>query len=400
MKVFMLGWELPPYNSGGLGIASYGLAKALTEAGVSLDFLLPEKLSYGEMPFKIFFAGVSGGGVRGGAYTMVSFSLGKRKNQTLFADAFFSKVFEYAGKASEFAKTQEFDIIHAHDWLTGVAGVKVKEETGKPLLVHIHATELDRASLNPNPLIFSLEKEVMERADKVVAVSNYTKEIITEYYGISPEKVEVVHNGFTNDQRPTTNDWQKIPIFEGKKVVLFVGRITLQKGPDYLLEAAKRVLERRDDVLFVFAGAGDMQGQIIRQALELGIADKVIFAGFLRGEELEKAYRSAHLFVMPSVSEPFGLSALEASSYGVPVLLSRQAGVSEVLHHTLLVDFWDTEEMASKILSVLEYPEVQKELSKNSSREVTFMDWRNAAQKLLEIYEQLLFHSIKLNIKY
>lgn len=397
----MLGWELPPHNSGGLGIASYALAKTLTEKGVDVTFLLPEEMNYGRVPFKLLFAGkekmTNIKNVAVNAYGRVELFFGANEKGSMFkkkyiAD-FVEQVFDYSKKAPFFAREEEIDIIHAHDWLAGVAGVKVKEKVKKPLVVHIHATEIDRAGSSPHPLIFSLEKEVMEKADKVVVVSNYTKEIITTYYGISPEKIEVVYNGFdfaTYDLRQTTDDRQPIPLFKAKKIVLFVGRITMQKGPDYLLRAAKKVLQERDDVLFVFAGTGDMQRQILRQAIELGIADHVIFAGFLRGSELVRVYKNADLFVMPSVSEPFGLTALEALGAGVPTLISKQSGVSEVVRHTILVNFWDIDEMAAKMLSILAYEAIGKELSKNGAKEIKELTWEKPIHTLLGIYNGLL----------
>lgn len=393
----MLGWELPPHNSGGLGIASYSLAKMLTEKAVDVIFLLPEKMDYGSMPFKLFFADKEKSvntkrGVMNGYTGVEIFSHGRRialPAQGYIAD-FIRRVFEYGERAAAFSEDMEIDIIHAHDWLAGVAGVRVKEKTKKPLIIHIHATEIDRAGFSPNPLIFSLEREVMEKADKVVVVSNYTKQIIVAHYGISPEKIEVVYNGFDSYNLQPTTYKKDIPLFEAKKVVLFVGRITLQKGPDYLLKAAKKVLQKRDDVLFVFAGTGDMQGQILRQAIDIGIADHIIFAGFLRGSELGRVYKNADLFVMPSVSEPFGLTALEALGAGVPTLISRQSGVSEIVRHAIFVNFWDIDEMAAKMLSILEYSVIGKELSKNGKKEIEGLSWEKPIQTLLGVYNGLL----------
>jgi glycosyltransferase involved in cell wall biosynthesis len=285
-------------------------------------------------------------------------------------------------------------VIHAHDWLSFSAGVEAKKISGKPLVVHVHATELDRTGyLNPNREIYDLEKRGMEEADSVVTVSEFTKKIVIDRYGILPSKITVVHNGIDeSDSIEVHGTEEKLAKLKkhNKKIVLFVGRVTLQKGPDYFLKTAKIVLDNYPDVYFIMAGSGDMQNQAVKYSSELGISDKVIFAGFLRGHELESVYRMADLFVMPSVSEPFGLTALEAVKNGTPVIISKQSGVSEILKNALRADFWDTEEFANKIISTLYHKSIRDTLKSRAFSELSNFAWKNAALKCLHIYKSLI----------
>lgn len=305
----------------------------------------------------------------------------------------FSEVLRYGKLAERIAKSENFDIIHAHDWLSFPAGIMAKLISGKPLVVQIHATELDRSGDNPNPFVYSIEKIGMEKADKVIAVSNYTRNKIIDNYGINPEKIKVVHNAvdpvfFNQDFIGSSQLWELKKA--GKKIVLFVGRITLQKGPDYFLQAAQKVLQFNKNAMFIMAGSGDMERQIIENAAERGIADKFLFAGFLKGEELKKAYALADLFVLPSVSEPFGLAALESLAMKTPVLVSKQSGISEVIQNALKVDFWDTNEMANKILACLAHQSLGETLKEESFKEMDKLSWEKSAQKCLDIYNDLL----------
>ncbi len=393
----MFGWELPPQNSGGLGVACLGLAKGLSRKSTEITFVLPRKSE--ENPFfRIIPAGtyykkkIEVNSILSPYLNEKSYksALSKEEND-LYGRDLFDEVARYRKQGGIIAKGEVFDIIHAHDWLSFGAGIEAKRVSGKPLVAHVHATEFDRGGDSINQEVYLREKEGMEVADKVIAVSNYTKGIITNHYGIDPKKVEVVHNGagFLEKGDENSSEIHRLKR-EGKRVVLFVGRLTLQKGPDYFIRAAKRVCDISDDVYFVISGSGDMETQLMREVAGMGISDKVFFTGFLRGEKLRRIYREADLFVMPSVSEPFGLTPLESIINGTPVLLSRQSGVSEVLSHALKVDFWDIDEMASKILSVLEYKPLSPCLVENGKKEVEGITWDDAADKCVAVYNDLL----------
>jgi glycosyltransferase involved in cell wall biosynthesis len=278
-------------------------------------------------------------------------------------------------------------VIHAHDWLTYKAGINAKKISGKPLIVHVHATEFDRTGGNSiNQDVYRLEKEGMDYADKIITVSNYTKNMVVANYGIDPRKIEVVHNAveFTDFR------WPDAKIKDGIKTVLFLGRITLQKGPDYFVYAAKRISDIYPNVRFIVVGSGDMQPFMIKKSAELGISDRMIFAGFMQGDDVDKAFQMADVYVMPSVSEPFGITPLEALRNHVPVIISKQSGVSEVLRNALKVDFWDIDEMTNKVVSVLKYSELHEELRDNGVDEVRKFSWDNPAGKCMDIYHNLM----------
>ncbi len=399
----MFGWEFPPNNSGGLGTACLGLARAMVEEGLDLTFVLPKRLGVATAPFPILFADlpqVKARAVNSLLYPYVTSEAYERVRRQLgasfYGDDLISEVLLYGERASAIVDETEFDVIHAHDWLSYPAGLKAKEMTGKPLVVHIHATEFDRTGgTGVNQRVYEIEREGMNRADRVAAISHLTRNIVIRHYGVDPAKVEVVHNGIdwpASDAAPTTALTRLRAA--GYGIVLFVGRITLQKGPDYFIEAAKRVLAVNPKVYFIVAGSGDMEAQIIRQAAAIGIADKVIFAGFVRGKELAALYRAADIYVLPSISEPFGLTPLESLTYGTPVIISKQSGVAEVLRHALKVDFWDVEEMANQILSVLRYPTLRQTLSRHGHEETKGITWRATAKKCLNIYRALLSQPI------
>jgi glycosyltransferase involved in cell wall biosynthesis len=301
----------------------------------------------------------------------------------------YGEVHRYADIAAELAKDEEFDVIHAHDWMTYPAGIAVAAISGKPLVVHVHSTEFDRSGEHVNQMIYDIERNGMHAADKVIAVSNYTRNIIINRYGVSSEKIEVVYNGIEYNGNGNMT-FRKAKIGRNEKIVLFLGRITMQKGPEYFLMAAKKVLEVMDDVKFVMAGSGDLMQHAVEMAAGLGIGHKVLFTGFLHGEDVERIYKMADLFVMPSVSEPFGLVPLEALANNIPVIISKQSGVSEVLNHALKVDFWDINEMANKIIAVLKYPPLGTTLRDNGRYEAEKLRWKDAAQKCAQIYEELL----------
>ena len=295
------------------------------------------------------------------------------------------EVSRYAMVAAEIAKTQEFDVIHAHDWLTYLAGIAAKKLTGKPLVVHVHATEFDRSGENINTLVYDLEKRGMKEADMVIAVSNLTRNIVISKYGIHPSKVVTVHNAVDFDGFEQMEIDSRID----EKIVTFLGRITYQKGPEYFIEAAAKVLKRYPNVRFVMAGSGDLLTRSIRRVAKLGIATKFHFTGFLRGEDVKRMFAFSDVYVMPSVSEPFGISPLEAMRSNVPTIISKQSGVAEVLHHAIKVDFWDIDALADSIYGLLAYPALSSTAVKNGLNEVNALRWDNAAFKIKEIYTQL-----------
>ncbi|MFC1676486.1 glycosyltransferase [Planctomycetota bacterium] len=426
MRVFMLGWEFPPFISGGLGTACYGLTKAMSELGLGITFCLPKMVdSQYTTHVKMLGPGVQRpvSSFKLRAMKNVDFHavnsplkayatpetyqkrleeliLQKRKlsggNITIgeqlnfssdYSGDMYTEAHRYAALSAELALDEDFDVIHAHDWMTYPAGIAVAKVSGKPLIIHVHATEFDRSGENINQMIYDIEREGMHVADKIIAVSYYTRNIIINRYGISPDKVEVVHNGIESKKRYKFGDQY---IEKDEKMVLFLGRITMQKGPEYFLHAAKKVLEVMDNVKFVMAGSGDMMHRAVEMAAELGIGSKVLFTGFLQGKGVQKIYEMADLFVMPSVSEPFGLVPLEALDHDVPVIISKQSGVSEVLTHALKVDFWDTEEIANKIVAVLKHPSLRITLQNHGNHEVRKLRWKDSAAKCARIYHDTM----------
>jgi len=396
----MFGWEFPPHNSGGLGTACYGLARSLSSANVSITFVLPKKLEGLDHDFlKIIFANIRNIKFRGVGtliHPYVTSDLYDEYLRTtpeaeLYGLNLFDEVRRYGLQARIIAAEEHYDVIHAHDWLSFRAGIEAKRVSGKPLIVHVHATEFDRTAGHPNQYIYDEERRGLHAADCIITVSQHTKNIITEHYGVSENKVMVVHNGIDHAAHHHALPHALGHIrAKGKKIVLFVGRLTIQKGPDYFVKVAKRVLEFNPNVLFIISGSGDMEYQTIRLAADLGLGDKIVFAGFVRGDELLKLYRAADLFVMPSVSEPFGLTALEALANGTPILVSKQSGVSEVLTHALKSDFWDIDDMADKILNVVQSKGLHDTLGELGSKDVEHMTWESAAGKCTEIYRKLL----------
>lgn len=424
MKVFMLGWEFPPFISGGLGTACYGLTKALNQLNIKVTFVLPKKvntryathvnlLTPGSLDQVASFAceelknvkfltissslkpysrpGVSQSRIEGALKEKLlktGFDLTEHSGGGVdYCGDMYTEVHRYAAIAATLAENEQFDVIHAHDWMTYPAGMAVAKMSGKPLIIHVHSTEFDRSGPNVNQMIYDIERAGMHTADKIIAVSYFTRSIIINKYGVSGDKVEVVHNGVErngNIHRNLTSSG----IEKNEKIVLFLGRITMQKGPEYFLQAAKKVLDVMENVKFVMAGSGDMMHRAIELAAELGIGNKVLFTGFLRGEDVNKIYKMADLFVMPSVSEPFGLVPLEALDNDVPVIISKQSGVSEVLTHALKVDFWDIDEMANKIIAVLKYPPLGITLRNYGNFEVRKLRWKDSAEKCARIYEE------------
>lgn len=394
----MFGWEFPPFNSGGLGTACLGLTKALARIGHDITFVLPKQLDLKVNYMDVVYADVPrlrvkavnsplAGYLTDGRYRMLMDALPHELTR-LYGRDLYEETQRYAEKAYALAKTVDHDVIHAHDWLSFPAGMAAKAASGKPLVSHVHATEFDRsADGGVNRLVYECERAGMHAADAVVAVSNYTKDRVAAQYGVAHERMRVVHNGI-DPREPSTV--KRSPLADHYKVVLFLGRITVQKGPDWFLKAAKLVLERDRDVMFVIAGSGDMERQVVMDAAALGIADRVAFAGFRRGEEIDRLYRTADLYVLPSVSEPFGITALEAVQHGTPVIVSKQSGVREVLPEALQVDFWDVRKMADEMLRVLADREAARALGLSQRRALDAVTWDAAAEKVADLYRALV----------
>lgn len=397
-RVLMFGWEYPPYNSGGLGVACLGITRALAQRGYDVVFVMPKKLDV-QSPWARFVFAESGAAkeiVFDSPLTpyVTSASYGHAGTGSMYARDLFSEVERYTAAGADIARAESCDIIYAHDWLSFGPAIEAKKVTGKPLIVHVHATEYDRggghASVSGH--VYAIEKAGMEAADMVVAVSEFTKRLIVDHYGIPPEKIRVVHNGIDESTAPPSSDVQRMRSLKrsGKKIVLFLGRLTLQKGPDYFLRAAQKVVARNPNVLFVISGSGDMETRMMQLAGELGIASNVLFTGFLTGPDTYEMYAAADLFVMPSVSEPFGIAPLESMKIGTPVIISKQSGVSEVVRHALKVDFWDVDELAHKILSVVEMDSLHAELAKNARAEAERITWAQTAEKLDSLVHELV----------
>lgn len=429
MKVLMFGWEFPPHIAGGLGTACYGIVKGLAYNGVETMFVMPSAsgdedksaadiINASDVPVeitdtmnvddfldKVQFVHIGTNMVPyldpEEFHTLVEED---RKRQVRDFTVNYGHTYKFSGKygsnlMEEVARyamvggtiamthKDEFDVIHAHDWLTYNAGIAAKRISGKPLVVHVHATSFDRSSDNNiDTRVYEIEKRGMEAADKVITVSDLTRNIVITKYGIDPAKVVTVHNAVDFSGR------SEVKVEKGvkDKVVTFLGRITFQKGPEYFIEAAAKVLKRCDNVRFVMAGSGDMMNRSIRQVARLGISDRFHFTGFLRGNEVQKMFALSDVYVMPSVSEPFGISPLEAMRSGVPSVISRQSGAAEVLKYAFKVDFWDVDAMADEIYALLQYPALSQFASKFGYDEVNTLKWNNAAAKIKSVYESVV----------
>jgi glycosyltransferase involved in cell wall biosynthesis len=427
MRVLMFGWEFPPHISGGLGTASYGLTKGLSKIpGLKIRFVVPR--AYGdEDKRKMEIVGAGDveisrklinyeGFLREIEYLEVNSSLvpytdpeeyetkvtesrqeGKTFINTSFrgkipftgkyGDNLFQEIANYAIVASVLAESNDFDVIHAHDWLTYPAGIAAKRVSGKPLVIHVHATDFDRSGGSVNPGVYEIEKKGMSVADKIIAVSNLTRNTIIEKYGVDPNKVVTVHNAVTPVAE--IENWKLEKPYEDK-IVTFLGRVTLQKGPEYFIEAAYKVLQKMSNVRFVMAGSGEMLNRMITRVAALKIADRFFFTGFLKGDDVYKMFSLSDVYVMPSVSEPFGISPLEAMQAGVPTIISYQSGVSEVLTHALKIDFWDVDAMANAIYALLSYPVLSQMFKEYGKEEVENLRWENSALKVNEVYQSVI----------
>jgi glycogen synthase len=296
------------------------------------------------------------------------------------------EVKRYAQVGAAIAAENKFDVIHAHDWMTYLAGIAAKKVSGKPLVVHVHATEFDRSGECVDSKVWAIERQGMEEADRVITVSEWTRRVVINRYKIAAEKVEVVHNGII-PRKETSLSFTAPPV--GSHVVTFLGRITHQKGPLYFVEAARRVLDQIPDAHFVVAGAGDLLPLMIERIAQLRMSSRFHFTGFLKGKDIDRVWAMSKVYVMPSVSEPFGIAPLEAIQAGVPVIISNQSGVAEVMPHAIKVDFWNSQELASAICSVLKYKSLSNTLKKNSTEEIMRISWNNAAKKLNLLYHEL-----------
>lgn len=472
MRILMLGWEFPPFIAGGLGVACYGLTRALDRMGHRITFVLPKPVDRSHsshvrmlspdaparavraaagqsaegasdrtsilgadgMPLAGFanttFTGVEasfshvypgfdskawvklapegeggdqviadagpsvevipgmnvpiGGGpsANTGGHIGMGGGAGHGYGIDLVGDSE-----RYARLVVSIANPDDFDVIHAHDWLTYPAGIALSKITGKPLVVHVHSTEFDRSGNNVNQRVYDIERAGMHAARRVIAVSMLTKGICVRRYAVPPGKIDVVYNGIEREQQQPQAGAK---IESNDKIVLFLGRITMQKGPEYFIAAARRVLEKLDNVKFVVAGSGDMALRMIELAANMGIGHKVLFTGFLRGRDVDRVYQMADCYVMPSVSEPFGIAALEAINHNIPTIISKTSGAAEVLTHVLKVDFWDVDEMANKIVAVLSHPPLSQTLQQHGSFELHRLTWDGAAERCVESYTRLV----------
>lgn len=428
MKVLMFGWEFPPHISGGLGTACYGLTRGMASVpDLDVLFVVPKafgdedkskvddiigannisvcnkKLRVSHMSKNLEYIEVDSKLVPyvdpEDYYKLRSLNVGDsfRFLQTdeqgkfhftgKYGTTLLEEVRNYAIIANIIAQENTFDVIHAHDWLTYPAGIAAKEASGKPLVIHVHATDFDRSGGSVNPVVYDIERRGMDAADKIITVSNLTRNIVIEKYGQPADKVVTVYNavdpinsGFKNFSHKGVDE----------KIITFLGRLTMQKGPEYFIEAAYKVLQKMHNVRFVMAGSGDMMEKMVRRAASLGIMDRFHFTGFLRGQDVYSMLKMSDLYVMPSVSEPFGISPLEAMQSNVPVLISYQSGVAEILTYAMKTDFWDIDAMADAMYAVLNYPSLGQVFAKYGREEVDTLKWENSAHKIKKIYDSVI----------
>jgi glycosyltransferase involved in cell wall biosynthesis len=394
MKVLMLGWELPPHNSGGLGIACYQLCKSLSKNDLDIEFVLPYQADHGIDFMDITAAhpqGVASVLRSGIAYDSYKYILEDGTEQWL-------NIYEqqqlYEHSVAQLIEEREFDLVHAHDWLTFRAALRIKEARNCPIILHVHSVESDRAGNHGgNPLVKEIEETALHLADRVVAVSQHTKNAIVRDYGVPADKIEVVHNSIDRgDIVPASgeNAYRYLTLMRslGYRVVVNIGRLTIQKGLPNLLHAAQKVVAKHPKTLFLIVGSGEQYYELIDLAADLGIGQNVLFTDFQRGKNWRDAYAIGDLFVMPSVSEPFGLTPLEAIGYGTPALVSKQSGVAEVLNNCLKVDYWDIDEMANQITAVMQNDALRDALLENSLQEYEKLSWDDVSKKIMGLYEQ------------
>jgi glycogen(starch) synthase len=389
MKILMLGWELPPNNSGGLGVACLQLCKALSKKNTTVKFVLPYKADHDIDFMEIIPAtNKSAGEIHFGAYESANYSVGSSDG----SPNVFAVQAQYEAAMETIVDEHEFHVIHAHDWLTFRAGMRARELSGKPLIVHVHSVESDRAGgIQGNPLVHEIEGLGLMSADHIIAVSELTKQKIMQEYHIPASKITVAHNSVDKEAFPKIDSINAYGYLEhlkeqGYKVVVNIGRLTIQKGLMQLLDAAAKVVDKEPKTMFLIVGSGDQEHELIRRSAELGIGRNVMFAGFQRGKQWRDAFSVADLFVMPSVSEPFGLTPLEAIGYGTPSIISKQSGVAEVYKNCLKVDYWDIDKLANDITSMLRYDTLRTNLTDNALLEFLSFNWHDTADKLLNVY--------------
>ena len=415
----MFGWEFPPHILGGLGTASYGLTKGMYDNGdMDITFVIPKPWGDEERSSaRIVGANCVPVAWRDVSYDYVQSRIGNVMDPQLYFDLrdhiyadfnymgtndlgciefsgrypdnLLEEINNYSIMAGVIARTVDFDVIHSHDWLTYPAGIHAKQVTGKPLVIHVHATDFDRSRGNVNPTVFAIEKDGMNNADHIITVSNLTRQTVIEKYGINPDKVTTVHNAV----EPLSEEIRSIKMQKGKdKVVTFLGRITMQKGPEYFVEAASRVLAKTHNVRFVMAGSGDMMEKMIRLAADRDIADRFHFTGFLKGRQVYEMLAASDVYIMPSVSEPFGISPLEAMQMGVPSIISKQSGCAEILENVIKVDYWDINALADSIYAIIKYPALYNHLRDKGLAEIDTIQWKKAGAKVIDIYHKVIGH--------
>lgn len=416
MKVLMFGWEFPPHILGGLGTASYGLVKAMAhQPDMEITFVIPklhgdedqsflkiigacyvpvvwkendwnyvnERIGWIINPDEYFWLR---NGIKYDFRRIFTNDLGCIEFSGRYPDNLLEEISNYEAVASVLAHQLSFDVIHSHDWLTYPAGIFAKQISGKPLVVHVHATEFDRSRGNVNPIVYDIEKRGMDAANHIITVSNLTRNIVIEKYFQDPKKVTTVHNAV--EPLPDVDSYVKTP--RSDKIVTFLGRITMQKGPEYFVEAANRVLKKNKKVRFVMAGNGDMMQDMINLAAKRGITDRFHFTGFLKGRQVYQMLADSDVYIMPSVSEPFGISPLEAMQVGTPTIISKQSGCSEILTHSIKIDYWDIDGMADAVNAIIRNPAMYKSLHELGREEVNNIRWEDAGKKVIKIYNSLL----------
>lgn len=429
MKVLMFGWEFPPHISGGLGTACFGLTRSLVNQDINITFVLPrikrnhhqttanninliganevvadifnvdkilDKDTLEFIPIDSPLSPYKTPEQYEQAVKELKEELERRAAEGMsnlvslsgdYSDNLKDEVTRYAIVGKRLGHRGDFDVIHAHDWMTYLAAVEAKKSSGRPLVTHMHATEYDRSGSNPNQEVLDIERYGLEQADKIIAVSLRTKQMIIDKYGIEPNKIVVVHNAVDKEKFINPKDITKLP---GDKIVLFLGRITMQKGPEYFVDAASLVYNKMKNVRFIMAGSGDLLPQMIEKVAALGMQDRFHFTGFLRGKDIDRVYSISDLYVMPSVSEPFGITPLEAIKHNVPIIVSKQTGAAEILNDVIKLDFWDTHKLADNIINIMKRPALAKTMVKNCQTTFKNISWDNAALKVKEIYRELV----------
>lgn len=411
MKVLMFGWEYPPVKSGGLGTACYGLTKALVKLGAQITLVVPKAV---KSPYSSHLNLIDGQNITVKnsqiRYYEINSLLTPYLTEETYAEKYqdvqemlvsdseenevtaiygrnlFQEVARFAYRAGVLAAMDNYDLIVCHDWMTVDAALVAQRRINKPICLHMHATEFDRTGGNPNQLIYDIERKGMWAADLIIANSNITKENCSRFYDIDPNKIIPIHLAIENEEY----NLQDKSDFKKGKTVLFIARLTIQKGPEYFIKAAKIASDFDPELRFIMAGDGDCFTRMMHLAADLGIADKIFFTGFLNEAQAREVFKMADLFVMTSIAEPFGLTVLEAIRSGVPCVIPNNSGIAEILSHVIKIDFWDVNELANSIVSILKYPVLHQELRDNSYRETEHITWEKTAQRTIDVYRRLV----------